>query len=291
MEDGNAGKTAPVVSIDALIVDKKPEVKTGDNQGETVEDIKRQRAASASEAKRLKEELDKAKAQLTEMEPTIQRAKTFEPFNKMLEEDPNLVKTVLKYVEGGSANQGVGNAFNAPVVSGGQPVQLNPVNYGLASTSDFDLEEALANPHSPSGRFWTDYNRTTAAQAAEAIVDRKLGAMDQRLKQDRAADAAKTAEAEFLKNHPDLTAEDLKAALEWSKKAPVTLDRVFALYSLENGKNNIQDKTRQDIFDQMKRANDAPITLANKASTGDGKSESDKFMDLILKSRRINLNG
>ena len=212
------------------------EVQTGDPN--ELGALKKRYSDSSREAKRL---YDESK----EMEPYV-------PIINAMKEDPNLIKHVRGYFEGG-----------------GEPPKSMKEQMGLDEDFIFDADEALSNPQSDSAKMFG------------ATVD---GIVQQRLAQSQ---QVQTAQSERLSKETDFKGRHNLSAEEWddykdfAKTHKLTFDDILYLKNKDSRESNIQKSANENIAKQMQKVQSAPGSLATQGSAEVETSQDDSIFDAI----------
>ena len=212
------------------------EVQTGDPN--ELGALKKRYSDSSREAKRL---YDESK----EMEPYV-------PIINAMKEDPNLIKHVRGYFEGG-----------------GEPPKSMKEQMGLDEDFIFDADEALSNPQSDSAKMFG------------ATVD---GIVQQRLAQSQ---QVQTAQSERLSKETDFKGRHNLSAEEWddykdfAKTHKLTFDDILYLKNKDSRESNIQKSANDNIAKQMQKVQSAPGSLATQGSAEVETSQDDSIFDAI----------
>ena len=212
------------------------EVQTGDPN--EVDSLKKRYSDPSREAKRL---YDESK----EMEPYV-------PIINAMKEDPNLIKHVRGYFEGG-----------------GEPPKSMKEQMGLDEDFIFDADEALSNPQSDSAKMFG------------ATVD---GIVQQRLAQSQ---QVQTAQSERLSKETDFKGRHNLSTEEWddykdfAKTHKLTFDDILYLKNKDSRESNIQKSANENIAKQMQKVQSAPGSLATQGSAEVETSQDDSVFDAI----------
>ena len=144
----------------------------------------------------------------------------------------------------------------------------------------------MYDPNTPSGKFFRDSVKATAAE----IVRNELGAYDKRTRQQRAMESRKRQTQQeikdYLTNHPNATEQDVEAALSAISKRGMKIADVMTLHNARNRDSNIDMNARHDVHNQMQRAQGFPQLNAGRQSSPETTSLADQLLDSM--ERRIN---
>ena len=216
---------------------------TSDNTG----DVLQQRySASSREAKRLN-------GRLTELEPYL-------PILDAMKEDPNLIKHVRGYFEGGG---------NAP---SSMKEQLK-----LDEDFEFDSQDAFSNENSDSARV---LNATIDGLVQRRLSDyaSKQSAENQRLSK----------ESSFREKH-EMSQDDWEDLVGFAKEKKLDLEDIYYLKNRQNREQNIHKNAQEEVAKQVRSTQSRPQSLA-AAGGAPPQSESpdDKVFDQLLGGESIN---
>ena len=239
-------------SLNAGIIDEQ-EVTSDVNSGNTLsqspqavqsgslnelENLKKRYSDSSREAKRLHD-------QQQDMEPYI-------PIINAMKEDPNLIRHVRGYFEGG----------------GDTPKSMKE-QMGLEEDFVFDADEAISNPQSDS------------AKVFGATVD---GIVQQRLAQSQQYQTAQSErlskETEF-KGRNNLSDEEWNDYKNFAKTHKLTFDDILYLKNKDAREANIQKSANDNIAKQMQKVQSTPGSLATQGSAEVEISQEDSIFDAI----------
>ena len=193
---------------------------------------------SSSEAQRLN-------SRLKELEP-------YSPILDALKEDPNLVKHVRGYYEGG----------------GSTPKSMKE-ELGLDEDFIFDYDEAISDPSSDSANV---FNNTV-----DKVVQRRLSefAGKQQEESKRISD-----EASFRQRH-DISDDEFGQVVDFAKSRNLSMDDIYYLYNRENRDRAIADNTRKEVVQQMKNVRQKPASMSTAGSEQVETSPDDMVFNAI----------
>ena len=192
----------------------------------------------------------------------IAGVKPFMPVLEAMKNDPGLVQHVRSYLQNGGAEKEAKNYTE----------QL-----GLGEDFVFDLQEAISDPNSDSGKLAQVYLGNIVNQRVGGMVQNAQKAtQEQQLIADRARK-----EDEFKKTH-DMSDEDFIAFAEQAKERTLTLDDVNYLLNRDKANKNVAQSTKKDMLNQMKNVRNMPASAssANSVKTGNA-DESDALFDAL----------
>ena len=232
--------TALENDVNSMIIDpdQAVEVATPDEQSETV--TQTQVSDSTIETtdweKRYKDssrEAQKMKAKLDEVEPFI-------PILDTMKSDPGLVNNVKDYLQNGGKTENVKEALNLP------------------DDFEFDMDDAVANPQSDSGKM---FNHTIGG-----IVDQRVNQQLQTENQTRAQDAdaeKRAAEAQQFKKNTGMADEEFSDMMVWADDHRINLDDIYYLKNRGQVASNVAKATKDDMLNQMKNVREIPKSTSS----------------------------
>ena len=239
--------------VNSMIIDpdQAVEVATPDEQSETV--TQTQVSDSTMETtdweKRYKDssrEAQKMKAKLDEVEPFI-------PILDTMKSDPGLVNNVKDYLQNGGKTENVKEALNLP------------------DDFEFDMDEAVANPQSDSGRM---FNHTIGG-----IVDQRVNQQLQTENQTRAQDAdaeRRAAEAQQFKKDSGMADEEFNDMMVWADDHRINLDDIYYLKNRGQVASNVAKATKDDMLNQMKNVREIPKSTSSVNSVSQETSDPNR---------------
>ena len=239
--------------VNSMIIDQDEgiEVATPDEQSEAV--TQTQESDSTIETtdweKRYKDssrEAQKMKAKLDEVEPFI-------PILDTMKSDPGLVNNVKDYLQNGGKTENVKEALNLP------------------DDFEFDMDEAVANPQSDSGRM---FNHTIGG-----IVDQRVNQQLQTENQTRAQDAdaeRRAAEAQQFKKDSGMADEEFNDMMVWADDHRINLDDIYYLKNRGQVASNVAKATKDDMLNQMKNVREIPRSTSSVNSVSQETTDPDK---------------
>jgi len=239
--------------VNSMIIDQDEavEIATPDKQSETV--TQTQVSDSTMETtdweKRYKDssrEAQKMKAKLDEVEPFI-------PILDTMKSDPGLVNNVKDYLQNGGKTENVKEALNLP------------------DDFEFDMDEAVANPQSDSGKL---FNHTIGG-----IVDQRVNQQLQTENQTRAADAdaeRRAAEAQQFKKDSGMEDEEFDDMMAWADDHRINLDDIYYLKNRGQVASNVAKATKDDMLNQMKNVREIPKSTSSVNSVSQETTDPNK---------------
>jgi len=226
--------------VNSMIIDpdEGTEVATPDEQSETV--TQTQVSDSTMETtdweKRYRDssrEAQKMKAKLDEVEPFI-------PILDTMKDDPGLVSNVKDYLQNGGKTENVKEALNLP------------------DDFEFDMDEAVANPQSDSGKM---FNHTIGD-----IVDQRVNQQLQTENQTRAKDAdveKRASEAQQFKKNTGMADDEFSDMMVWADDHRINLDDIYYLKNRGQVASNVAKATKDDMLNQMKNVREIPKSTSS----------------------------
>ena len=223
----------------------------GDNTPQSPSEVQQQSDDVSQEAlqKRYSDSSREAKrlnGQLQELEPYM-------PILDAMREDPNLIQHVRNYFEGG-----------------GQAPQTMTDKLELPEDFVFDADDAFSTPESDSAK--------VLGATVDGIVQRRLNNTLQTQKTENQRLAKETA---FRQQH-EMSDDEWKDFVDFAKSKSLELEDIYFLKNRKGREANIADNTRQQMADQMRKAQDQPRSLATAGSTPVEQSPDDSVFDAIV---------
>ena len=223
----------------------------GDNTPQSPSEVQQQSDDVGQEAlqKRYSDSSREAKrlnGQLKELEPYM-------PILDAMREDPNLIQHVRNYFEGG-----------------GQAPQNMSEKLELPEDFVFDADDAFSTPESDSAK--------VLGATVDGIVQRRL---NNTLQTQRTENQRLAKETAFRQQH-EMSDDEWKDFVDFAKSKSLELEDIYFLKNRENREANIADNTRQQMADQMRKAQDQPRSLATAGSTPVEQSPDDSVFDAIV---------
>ena len=190
-------------------------------------------------------EAKRLNGELKELEPYM-------PILDAMREDPNLIQHVRNYFEGG-----------------GQAPETMTDKFDLPEDFVFDADDAIRTPESDSAK--------VLGATVDGIVQRRLNGA---LKSQRQENQRLAKETAFRQQH-EMSDTEWKDFVDFAKSKSLELDDIYFLKNRKNREANIADNTRQQMADQMRKAQDQPRSLATAGSTQVEQSPDDSVFDAI----------
>ena len=223
----------------------------GDNTPQSPSEVQQQSDDVSQEAlqKRYSDSSREAKrlnGELKELEPYM-------PILDAMREDPNLIQHVRNYFEGG-----------------GQAPQTMTDKLELPEDFVFDADDAFSTPESDSAK--------VLGATVDGIVQRRLNNTLQTQKTENQRLAKETA---FRQQH-EMSDDEWKDFVDFAKSKSLELEDIYFLKNRKNREANIADNTREQMANQMRKAQDQPRSLATAGSTPVEQSPDDSVFDAIV---------
>ena len=182
----------------------------------------------------------------------LQELEPYMPILDAMREDPNLIQHVRNYFEGG-----------------GQAPETMTDKFDLPEDFVFDADDAVRTPESDSAK--------VLGATVDGIVQRRLNGALQSQRQENQRLAKETA---FRQQH-EMTDSEWKDFVNFAKSKSLELEDIYFLKNRQNRESNIADNTRQQMADQMRKAQEQPRSLATAGSTQVEESPDDSVFDAI----------
>ena len=184
------------------------------------------------------------------------KLKEIEPYMPILDamkEDPNLIKHVRNYFEGG----------------GQTPVSMKET-LQLPEDFVFDADEAFSTPDSDSAKVF--------GATVDGIVQRRLNSALSSQKNENQKLARETS---FRQNH-EMTDGEWSEFVDFAKSKSLELEDIYFLMNRKKRDANIADNARQQVATQMKKSQNQPRSLATAGSTTVEQSQDDQVFDALM---------
>ena len=205
-----------------------------------IENLQTRYSDSSREAKKLN-------SKLKEIEPYM-------PILDAMREDPNLIKHVRNYFEGG----------------GQAPVSMKE-KLALPEEFVFDPDEAMSDPESDSAR--------VLGATIDGVVQKRL---NDTLSTQKAENIRFSKESAFRQKH-EMSSDEWTAFVSFAKDKTLELEDIHYLMNRKTREQNIAQKANQEVSSQMRRVQQKPQSLASAGSQPEPQvSPEDKVFDEIL---------
>ena len=182
----------------------------------------------------------------------LQELEPYMPILDAMREDPNLIQHVRNYFEGG-----------------GQAPETMTDKFDLPEDFVFDADDAIRTPGSDSAK--------VLGATVDGIVQRRLNGA---LKSQRQENQRLAKETAFRQQH-EMSDTEWKDFVDFAKSKSLELDDIYFLKNRQNREANIAENTRQQMADQMRKAQEQPRSLATAGSTQVEESPDDSVFDAI----------
>ena len=184
------------------------------------------------------------------------KLKEIEPYMPILDamkEDPNLIKHVRNYFEGG----------------GQTPVSMKET-LKLPEDFVFDADDAFSDPESDSSKVF--------GATVDGIVQRRLNSALTSQKDENQKLARETS---FRQNH-EMTDGEWSEFVDFAKSKSLELEDIYFLMNRKKRDTNIADNARQQVATQMKKTQNQPRSLATAGSTAVEQTQDDQVFDALM---------
>ena len=184
------------------------------------------------------------------------KLKEIEPYMPILDamkEDPNLIKHVRNYFEGG----------------GQTPVSMKET-LKLPEDFVFDADEAFSTPDSDSAKVF--------GATVDGIVQRRLNSALTSQKNENQKLARETS---FRQQH-EMTDGEWSEFVDFAKSKSLELEDIYFLMNRKKRDANIADNARQQVATQMKKTQNQPRSLATAGSTTVEQTQDDQVFDALM---------
>ena len=184
------------------------------------------------------------------------KLKEIEPYMPILDamkEDPNLIKHVRNYFEGG----------------GQTPVSMKET-LQLPEDFVFDADEAFSNPESDSSKVF--------GATVDGIVQRRLNSALTSQKNENQKLARETS---FRQQH-EMTDGEWSEFVDFAKSKSLELEDIYFLMNRKKRDANIADNARQQVATQMKKTQNQPRSLATAGSTAVEQTQDDQVFEALM---------
>ena len=184
------------------------------------------------------------------------KLKEIEPYMPILDamkEDPNLIKHVRNYFEGG----------------GQTPVSMKET-LKLPEDFVFDADDAFSDPESDSSKVF--------GATVDGIVQRRLNSA---LSSQKTENQKLAKETSFRQNH-EMTDGEWSEFVDFAKSKSLELEDIYFLMNRKKRDANIADNARQQVATQMKKTQNQPRSLATAGSTSVEQTQDDQVFDALM---------
>lgn len=184
------------------------------------------------------------------------KLKEIEPYMPILDamkEDPNLIKHVRNYFEGG----------------GQTPVSMKET-LQLPEDFVFDADDAFSTPDSDSAKVF--------GATVDGIVQRRLNSALTSQKNENQKLAKETS---FRQQH-EMSDGEWSEFVDFAKSKSLELEDIYFLMNRKKRDTNIADNARQQVATQMKKTQNQPRSLATAGSTAVEQTQDDQVFDALM---------
>jgi len=223
----------------------------GDNTPQSPSEVQQQSDDVSQEA--LQKRYSDSSREAKRLNGELQELEPYMPILDAMREDPNLIQHVRNYFEGG-----------------GQAPQNMSEKLELPEDFVFDADDAFSTPESDSAK--------VLGATVDGIVQRRLSST---LKQQQTENQRLAKETAFRQQH-EMSDDEWKDFVDFAKSKSLELEDIYFLKNRKGREANIADNTRQQMADQMRKAQDQPRSLATAGSTPVEQSPDDSVFDAIV---------
>ena len=222
----------------------------GDNTPQSPSEVQQQSDDVSQEA--LQKRYSDSSREAKRLNGELQQLEPYMPILDAMREDPNLIQHVRNYFEGG-----------------GQAPETMTDKFDLPEDFVFDADDAIRTPGSDSAK--------VLGATVDGIVQRRLNGA---LKSQRQENQRLAKETAFRQQH-EMSDTEWKDFVDFAKSKSLELDDIYFLKNRQNREANIAENTRQQMADQMRKAQEQPRSLATAGSTQVEQSPDDSVFDAI----------
>tara|TARA_Y100001938_G_scaffold148561_1_gene232624 strand:- start:52 stop:954 length:903 start_codon:yes stop_codon:yes gene_type:complete len=215
-------------------------VDTSDHQ----HDYEKRYKDSSREARKLKDELDSLK----QYTPIIER----------LKEDTGMVNVIKNYVENGEQPQNVKEALQLP------------------EDFVFDLDEAMSNPGSLSGK--------ALEHTISSVVDNRVNtqlAKEREIQSQETEKQQQAREADSFKKQYNISNDEYEDMMDWANSHKTSLEDIYYLKNRDSRDQKVARGVKEDVLKQMKSVRSIPSSVANKNTEKVETDPNDKLFDAL----------
>ena len=199
---------------------------------------------SSREARKIKEQLD----EYSQYGPLLNR----------LKEDTGMVDAIKHYVDNGNKPQDVRQALDLP------------------EDFVFDLDEAVTNPGSMSGK--------ALEHSISGIVDHRVNDKLQHEKQSRQEETLKDRQAqeagEFKKSY-GVSDNEYDDMMNWANEHTTSLEDIYYLKNRGQRDQKVAKGAKEDVLKQMKSVRSIPGSVSNKNTVKTERKHEDEVFDAL----------
>jgi len=199
---------------------------------------------SSREARKIKEQLD----EYSQYGPLLNR----------LKEDTGMVDAIKHYVDNGNKPEDVRQALDLP------------------EDFVFDLDEAVTNPGSMSGK--------ALEHSISGIVDHRVNNKLQHEKQSREEETLKGRQAqeagEFKKSY-GVSDNEYDDMMNWANEHTTSLEDIYYLKNRGQRDQKVAKGAKEDVLKQMKSVRSIPGSVSNKNTVKTERKHEDEVFDAL----------
>jgi len=199
---------------------------------------------SSREALKIKEQLD----EYSQYAPLLNR----------LKEDTGMVDAIKHYVENGEKPQDVRQALDLP------------------EDFVFDLDEAVTNPGSMSGK--------ALEHSISGIVDHRVNSKLQHERQARQDESLKERQAREAKEFKDsygVSDNEYSDMMNWANEHTTSLEDIYYLKNRGERDQKVAKGAKEDVLKQMKSVRSIPGSVSNKNTVKTERKHEDEVFDAL----------
>ena len=186
--------------------------------------------------------------------------KPFMPVLEAMKKDPGLVQHVRDYLQSGGK-----------VASKSLEEKL-----GLDENFVFDMQEAISEPKSDSGKLANAYLGNIVNQRVGNMVQKERQVQTQQLQTEK-----RQQEEEAFKKKYNMSDNDFISFAEEAQKRTLTLDDVNYILNRDKANKNVAQSTKKDMLQQMKNVRNMPASASSANSIKTKPEESDALFDAL----------
>ena len=241
-------------SVNGGILDEHSPSTSNNNSGNTLSSPSEvQSVVPDSDVETMKKRYSDSSREAKRLNGKLSELEPYMPILDAMRDDPNLIQHVRNYFEGG-----------------GQAPQNMSEKLELPEDFVFDADDAFSTPESDSAK--------VLGATVDGIVQRRL---NNTLQTQRTENQRLAKETAFRQQH-EMSDDEWKDFVDFAKSKSLELEDIYFLKNRENREANIADNTRQQMADQMRKAQDQPRSLATAGSTPVEQSPDDSVFDAIV---------
>ena len=160
----------------------------------------------------------------------------------------------------------VSSALQTGQIPQSQSTEINPQDYGLESTDDFDLTEAIADPQGKHGRFWEAQQQARISTVVKSEVSNAMKQQSATINQrDQQIEQEMIKQRYVLDPANKTSTEEYEAAMKYMSETTFSPGHALLLYRQSKQQSA---NPNQQFRDQMNRAAAVPNSIAALGSQG-----------------------